>query len=263
MIVASRRSPRRRSTPSARRRPSTSTSSCTTRSPARPTARDPRNVCPQGRELPRQHRHRRHRLLRRRGRVLHLRLGSASIPKHQRHAFYEVDSDLGLVEHRCSRSRPTVRPNRGYKVSPQGWLLPSRALRPLRRPARRDGHQPDRTRASTLERGHHEVGTAGQAGDQLQVQHAARTRPMMCSCSNTSSRTPAWQPTARQSTFMPKPLFGDNGSGHARPPVAVEGTASRCSTTRPATPACRTWHGTTLAASCTMRRRCWRSPTRR
>ena len=30
---------------------------------------------PQGRELPRQHRHRRHRLLRRRGRVLHLRLG--------------------------------------------------------------------------------------------------------------------------------------------------------------------------------------------
>ena len=30
---------------------------------------------PQGRELPGQHRHRRHRLLRRRGRVLHLRLG--------------------------------------------------------------------------------------------------------------------------------------------------------------------------------------------
>ena len=51
--------------------------------------------------------------------------------------------------------------------------------------------------------------------------------------------------------------------GHALPPVASGTAASRCSTTRPGTPACPTWRATTSAASSSTPRRCWPSPTRR
>ena len=51
--------------------------------------------------------------------------------------------------------------------------------------------------------------------------------------------------------------------GHALPPEPVEGRRRRCSTTRPATPGCRTWAGTTSAACSSTRRRCWPSPIRR
>ena len=62
-------------------------------------------------------------------------------------------------------------------------------------------------------------------------------------------------------TFMPKPLFGENGSGmHTH--QWLWKTARRCSTTSPATADYQTLRGSTSAACCTTRRRCWRSPTR-
>ena len=93
-----------------------------------------------------------------------------------------------------------------------------------------------------LERGHHEVGTGGQAEINYKF-NTPCTRPTMCCCSGTSSRTP---PPGRQDRHVHAlPLFGDNGSG-MHPPV-MEGTVSRCSTTSRATRVCRIWLATTSA----------------
>ena len=59
-------------------------------------------------------------------------------------SFHHIDS----VEGWWNTGREEVGGNLGYKVTVQGRLLPGAAGRPLRRPARRHGHQPDRTPAS-------------------------------------------------------------------------------------------------------------------
>ena len=93
----------------------------------------PAQCRPQGGELLGQHRHRRHRVLRRRGRVLHLRLGQLRLA-HQR-LVLRGGRHLGLVEHR--RAEGTRRqPQPWLQSPPQGWLLPRCPRRPLRRPAR-------------------------------------------------------------------------------------------------------------------------------
>ena len=86
----------------------------------------------QGRGVPEVHRHRRHRVLRPRGRVLHLR----------RRALRD-EAERRLLLHRLHRGRLEHRPRRGGRQPRlqdpvQGRLLPGPAGRPLRRPARRD-----------------------------------------------------------------------------------------------------------------------------
>ena len=93
---------------------------------------------------------------------------------------------------------------------------------------------------------HHEVATAGQAEIDIRfgslVQTADRLLTYKYIVKNVCHRL------GYTATFMPKPLFGDNGSGHALPPVALERATRRSSSTRPATPRCPRWRGTTSAA---------------
>ena len=91
----------------------------------------------EGDGLPRLHRHRRHRVLRPRGRVLRLR----------QRALRDL-AERGLLPHRLRGGRLELR-HRRHRGQPQprlqgqvqGRLLPRRAVRPLRRAARRDGHR--------------------------------------------------------------------------------------------------------------------------
>ncbi len=123
-------------------------------------SRDPAQHRPQGGGVPRHHRHRRHRLLRTRGRVLHLRPGQL---RHQRQQVVLRDH-LGrgrLVDRRRHQRQPRL------QGALQGRLLPRRADRQAGRPAQRHddqsagrrarprarsprgGHRPARPRSTT------------------------------------------------------------------------------------------------------------------
>ena len=107
-----------------------------------PYERDPRQVATKAEEWLKIDRHRRHRLLRPRGRVLRLR----------RRAVPDL-AERGLLPHRLDRGRLEHRPRRGRRQprlqdAVQGRLLPRPAGRPLRRPARPDEQRADRGRAS-------------------------------------------------------------------------------------------------------------------
>ncbi len=123
-----------------------------------------------------------------------------------RGSFYEIDS----IEAPWNSGRTEEGGNRGYKTPFKGGYFP---VPPV-------DHYADLRDAIvrnlidtgfTVERSHHEVGTAGQAeinykfstllhaGDQLQL--------FKYIVKNT-----AWA-AGKTATFMPKPLFGDNGSG--------------------------------------------------
>lgn len=121
------------------------------------------------------------------------------------HAFYFIDSATGWWN--SGKDDPD---NRGYQVPVRGGYFP---VPPVDHYAELRDEIADRlTEAGlTIERTHHEVGTGGQAeisyrystllhaGDQLQL--------FKYIVKNT-----AWQ-AGRSATFMPKPLFEENGSG--------------------------------------------------
>ena len=209
---------------------------------------------PQGDGLPRQHRHRRHGVLRARGRVLRLRQ-RALRDQGERRLLRDRLRGRRLEHRRGVRER---QPRLQGEV--QGRLLPRRAVRPLRRAARRDG---DRAR---------EVRPAGRArpprgrhrrpgGDQLPLRRAAQGR-------RRRDEVQVHHQERRLAQRQDRDLHAEadlrrQRLGHALPPVDLERAASRCSTTRPGTPACPTSRATTSAASSSTPRRCWRSPTRR
>src|SRR6185369_10010891 len=109
--------------------------------------------------------------------------------------FYEIDSESGW----WNTGEPVESDgsaNRGYKVRPKAGFI--------------------------LERGHHEVGTAGQAEINYKFNtllHAADDLVLF----KYIIKNTAWQ-AGKTVTFMPKPLFGDNGSGmHAHQSLWKDG----------------------------------------
>ena len=135
-----------------------------------PYSRDPRNIAAKAEEYLDGVRHRRHRVLRRRGRVLHLRLGAVRVDPNS--SYYYIDS----VEGCWNTGRDEEGGNKGYKVAYKGGYFPVPPVDHYADLRDDDGHEPDRAgfeRRARPPRGRHR--RSGR--DQLQVQHAAARRP--------------------------------------------------------------------------------------
>jgi glutamine synthetase len=124
-------------------------------------------------------------------------------------SFYEVDAISGWWN-TGSATETDGSPNRGYKVRHKGGYFPV---------APNDHYVDLRDKMLTnlinagfiLEKGHHEVGSGGQAEINYQFNsllHAADDMQLY----KYIVKNTAWQ-NGKTVTFMPKPLFGDNGSG--------------------------------------------------
>jgi glutamine synthetase len=124
-------------------------------------------------------------------------------------AFYEVDSISGAWN-TGNEFNADGSINRGYKVRPKGGYFPV---------APYDHYVDLRDKIATnlqsagfvLERGHHEVGTAGQAEINYKFDTLLAAADQLQLFKYIVKNT-AWA-EGKTVTFMPKPLFGDNGSG--------------------------------------------------
>jgi glutamine synthetase len=122
--------------------------------------------------------------------------------------YYHIDS----IEGAWNTGKPgdASGPNRGYKPGYKGGYFP---VSPVDHHADlRDAMVQTLLRAGIqVERAHHEVGTAGQAEINYRFStllHAGDTLQLF----KYIVKNTAWA-SGRTATFMPKPLFGDNGSG--------------------------------------------------
>src|SRR5258705_2182945 len=124
-------------------------------------------------------------------------------------AFYEVDAISGWWN-TVNATEADGSPNRGYKVRHKDSYFPV---------APNDQYVDLRDQMLTnlinngfsLEKGHHEVGSGGQAEINYKFNsllHAADDMQLY----KYIIKNTAWQ-NGKTGTFMPKPLFGDNGSG--------------------------------------------------
>ena len=218
-----------------------------------PYSRDPRNVARKAEEYLAASGTADTCYFRGRGRVLHLRLGPVQLGATR--GYHHIDSVEGLVEHRPRRGRRQPRLQGGL----QGRLLPGAAGRPLRRPARRHGLQPDRRRVRR--RARPPRGGRRRPARSTKVQHPAarRRRSDAVQVPHQEHRL-----ARRQNRHLhAEAAVRRQRLGHARATSRCGRTVSRCSTTKPATAGSRTWRGTTSAVCCTTRRACWLSPTRR
>ena len=133
-------------------------------------------------------------------------------------AGYELDS----IEGHWNSNKPdnpnpgyTIRPKEGYyPVSPSDTYTDLRSEMVLAM----------QEFGMTVEMQHHEVGTAGQAEIDLRFDTLRKMADNLMAykyaVKNVAKRN------GKVVTFMPKPLFGDNGSGMHCPPVDLEGRAA-------------------------------------
>jgi glutamine synthetase len=124
-------------------------------------------------------------------------------------AFHKIDAASGWWNTGRS-TEPDGSPNLGYKVRPKGGYFP---VAPNDQYVDlRDVMSTNLTNAGfTVERGHHEVGTGGQTEINYKFNtllHAADDVMLF----KYLIKNTAWA-HGKTVTFMPKPLFGDNGSG--------------------------------------------------
>ncbi|MCI3275182.1 type I glutamate--ammonia ligase [Streptomyces cylindrosporus] len=129
---------------------------------------------------------------------------SARFETRTNEAFYHIDSEAGAW------NTGALQDNRGYKVRYKGGYFPAPPV----------DHFADLRAEMTLElikarilveKQHHEVGTAGQAEINYRFNtllHAADDLQLY----KYVIKNVAWR-NGRTATFMPKPIFGDNGSG--------------------------------------------------
>ena len=169
-------------------------------------------------------------------------------------SFYHIDSEAGAWNSGAAEGDV-----RGYKVKYKGGYFPTPPV----------DHFADLRAEMSLElaksgleveRQHHEVGTAGQAEINYKFNtllHAADDLMLF----KYIIKNVAWR-NGKTATFMPKPIFGDNGSGmHVHQSLWSEGSPLFYDEQGYAglsdTPA------TTSAACSGTPPRCWRSPTPR
>jgi glutamine synthetase len=131
---------------------------------------------------------------------------------------YHVDSEAGW----WNTGREEEGGNRGYKVRPKGGYFP---VPPYDHYAdlREDmvAHLVDA--GIEVERAHHEVGTGGQAEINYKFNTLLAAADDLMLFKYIIKNT-AWD-AGKTATFMPKPLFGDNGSGmHSHQSLWLDGT---------------------------------------
>jgi glutamine synthetase len=120
-------------------------------------------------------------------------------------SYYEIESAAGAWN-----TGADIEDNRGYKVRYKGGYFP---VSPTDHFADLRGEMMANLEAVglTVERGHHEVGTAGQAEINYNF-NSLRAAADDIMKFKYIIRNTAWA-NDKTVTFMPKPIFGDNGSG--------------------------------------------------
>ncbi|MDR0990526.1 MAG: type I glutamate--ammonia ligase [Propionibacteriaceae bacterium] len=124
-------------------------------------------------------------------------------------SYYFVDSEEAAWNTGAA-SEPDGSPNRGYKIKYKGGYFPVTPVdhfADLRDVMVANLHQV----GLLVERAHHEVGTAGQA----EINY--RFNSLMAAADDVMKfkyviKNTAWE-AGKTATFLPKPIFGDNGSG--------------------------------------------------
>lgn len=127
----------------------------------------------------------------------------------QNAGYYYIDSEAGAWN-TGAESEGDGRPNRGYKVKYKGGYFP---VTPVDHFAdlRDDMVKNLEAVGLEVERAHHEVGTAGQAEINYRFNTMLAAADEVMKFKYVIKNT-AWE-AGKTVTFMPKPIFGDNGSG--------------------------------------------------
>ena len=127
----------------------------------------------------------------------------------QNASYYYIDSEAGAWN-TGSESDGDGRPNRGYKVKYKGGYFPVAPVDHFT-DLRDDMVRNLENVGLTVERAHHEVGTAGQAEINYRFNTMLAAADEVMKFKYVIKNT-AWE-AGKTATFMPKPIFGDNGSG--------------------------------------------------
>src|SRR5882757_1657157 len=124
----------------------------------------------------------------------------------QNESYYHIDSIAGA----WNTGRVEEGGNRGYKVRYKGGYFPAPPVDHFA-DLRNDITKHLEISGLTVERAHHEVGTAGQAEINYRFDTLLTAADDLMKFKYIVKNT-AWD-AGKTATFMPKPIFGDNGSG--------------------------------------------------
>ncbi len=124
----------------------------------------------------------------------------------QNTGFYSIDSVAGA----WNTGREEVGGNRGYKVKYKGGYFPVPPVDHFADLRAEISRELEAT-GLVVERQHHEVGTAGQAEINFRFDDLITTADNVMKFKYIVKNV-AWR-NGKTATFMPKPIFGDNGSG--------------------------------------------------